>query len=133
MKEQYDINKYDETYKIGDLVAYYIGDVDVGNKKKLQRKFSGPFTVAKIVNHNTVEIEKLHKPGNIVQVENKITGDKFACHTSMLKLYHRDHFIPFSTVKQSKLASQERREKDRKQKKLRRSSRLRKQKQKNHQ
>ena len=130
MKEQFDIDKYDETHKIGDLVAYYIGDVDVGNKKKLQRKFSGPFKVTKIVRHNTVEIEKLKQPGDIVQIENKITGDKFACHTSMLKLYHRDHFIPFSTVKQSKMASQERKEKDRKKKKLRRS--LRKQNQKKH-
>ena len=40
MKDNYDIDKYDDYFKVGDLVAYYIGDRSATNKK-LRKCFTG--------------------------------------------------------------------------------------------
>ena len=108
MKNQKDLHLYDDSFEVGDSVAYFVGDRTVGNKKKLSRKFAGPFKIVQRLRHNTVVLEDENKKSNnidkYVLVENEDTKDRFACHTSMLKKYYKDKFIPYLEMKQSKQA-----------------------------
>ena len=94
MKENYDQDKYQDAFQVGDKVAYYIGDRSSTNKT-LQRRFSGPWTITKRISHNTVEI--LNEDGT-----------QFACHVSMLKRYYAHQFVPLLELTKSERAKRKR-------------------------
>ena len=81
MKKNYDKTKLDRTLQIGDKVMYYVGDRAHTNKK-LRPRYTGPFTVRKIISKNAV------------QLLNDETHETMVCHVKMLKLYHKQYFTP---------------------------------------
>ena len=81
MKRNYDSNKHQDAFEVGDLVAYYIGD-RASTNIKLQRRFSGPWRIMRRVKHNTTQIKNIE------------TGETFACHVAMLKRYYASEFVP---------------------------------------
>lgn len=86
MKNNFDIDKYDDSFEIGDIVAYYIGDRSATNRK-IRQRFSGPWKIIDRLRHNTVKIQMLDKPEKIL-----------ACHVSMLKYYHKYKFVPLTEL-----------------------------------
>ena len=94
MKDYHDLNKTEDDFEIGDLVAYYVGD-RASTNKKLQLRFSGPWRVLKRLHHNTLVIK------------NTDDGEKLACHVCMLKHYHKGKFTPLSEYERSKKAVRE--------------------------
>ena len=87
MKDNYDIDKYDDNFNIDDLVAYYVGDRS-STMKKIRRRFTGPWKIERM-HHNTVKILNL--------IDNKI----IVCHTTMLKRYYKHQFTPLCEIERS--------------------------------
>ena len=104
MKRNFDFNKQNDKFKIGDLVAYYVGDRSSTNKT-IRRRFSGPWRIIERLRHNTLKIKNMDN------------NETLACHTSMLKKYNKNDFIPYQKIVESnrekeKLREQQIREKD---------------------
>ena len=59
MKENYDISKFPDTFKVGDIVAYHIGDLAKTNKK-LHKRFIGPCEIIERITLNKGQ-DPLHK------------------------------------------------------------------------
>ena len=91
MKDNYDLDKYNDYFKIGDLVAYYIGDRSATNKK-LRKRFTGPWKIISRLRHNTVRIKNL------------IDGKEIATHVGMLKKYYAKGFTPLIEIEKSERA-----------------------------
>ena len=91
MKDNYDIDKHDDYFQVGDLVAYYIGDRSATNKK-LRKRFTGPWVIVERLRHNTVKIVNL--------IDNK----EIATHVSMLKRYYKKGFTPLVEIEKSERA-----------------------------
>ena len=91
MKNNFDLNHHNDNFSVGDAVAYYVGDRAETNKK-LHSRFTGPWEVIDRLRHNTVRIKNLDN------------NDELACHTSMLKKYHKDAFVPLIELKRSERA-----------------------------
>ena len=91
MKDNYDIDKYDDNFNIDDLVAYYVGDRS-STLKKIRRRFTGPWKIIARKRHNTVKIQNL--------IDDKI----ITCHVRMLKRYHKTQFIPLCEIEKSQRA-----------------------------
>ena len=83
MKKNYDKNKLNRKFQVGDKVMYYVGDRAHTNKK-LRARFTGPFKVVKLISDNAVKIL------------NEDTDETMVCHTKMLKLYFDNYFTPES-------------------------------------
>ena len=84
MKKYFDQGKSHvthDTFEIGDLVAYYVGD-RAATTAKFHRRFTGPWRITNRLRHNTVTIK------------NEDNGESFSCHTSMLKKYFAHKFTP---------------------------------------
>ena len=79
MLRKFNKDKNDETFKPGDQVMYYVGERSYP-MKTIRPRFTGPFTITKRINHNTVTIF------------NKDDGKSITCHTQKLKLYHENKF-----------------------------------------
>ena len=88
MKKYYDKDKHDDDFKVGDLVAYYVGD-KAAVTAKFHRRFTGPWEIKERINHNTVRIE------------NKETHEEICCHVTMLKRYYPHKFIPLAQYEKS--------------------------------
>ena len=88
MKDNYDIDKYDDNFNVDDLVAYYVGDRS-STLKKIRRRFTGPWKIIERKRHNTVKILNL--------IDNKI----ITCHIRMLKRYHKSQFTPLCEIEKS--------------------------------
>ena len=88
MKKYYDQDKHDDNFKVGDLVAYYVGD-RAAVTAKFHRRFTGPWKVISRLSHNTLEIK------------NEETGEQLSCHVSMLKKYYQHKFIPLAQYEKS--------------------------------
>ena len=99
MKENFNEGKVQDSFQVGDLVAYYIGDRSSTNQK-LQRRFTGPWKITRRIPEceNTVEIE--HEDGT-----------KFACHVSMLKRYYAHKFVPLLELTKSERAKRKAKQK----------------------
>ena len=113
MKENFDMDKHDDDFEIGDLVAYYIGDRSA-KLRKIRQRFSAPWRVIGRLRHNVVQIQDTKNP-----------EEKLACHVSMLKKYCTKAFVPLTEV----LATQSEKDKIKmkqkaKEKKLNRKKRL---------
>ena len=91
MKDNYDIDKHHDYFKINDLVAYYIGDRAATNKK-LRCRFTGPWKVIERVRHNTLKIKNL------------IDGKEITTHVGMLKRYYEKHFTPLDEIEKTERA-----------------------------
>ena len=91
MKDNYDIDKCNDSYKIGDLVAYYVGDRSATNRK-IRRRFTGPWQIIQRLHHNTVVIR------------NQLDGTTFPTHVCMLKRYYKHQFIPLCEIEKSERA-----------------------------
>ena len=102
MKTQYDIDKYDVEYNKNDLVAYFVGDRSVGNRKKLSRKYTGPWKVIKHLRPNTVKII------------NPETKQKLVVHTATLKPYKKEHFTSYLEQKETARAKENEKNKNKK-------------------
>ena len=98
MKRNYDWNKHDDDYKIGDTVAYYIGDRSA-TSSKLRRRFSGPWKIISRLRHNTCEIKNIH------------TEEIKATHVCMLKKYNPKQFVPLIELQRSERAKKEAKDK----------------------
>ena len=72
-KKYFDINKNDDKFETGDIVAYYTGDSSATNKK-LRSRFSGPWKITGRLRPNVVTIER--------------DEHKISVHTKMLKHYY---------------------------------------------
>ena len=92
MKKNYDASRHQDAFQVGDLVAYYIGD-RASTNKKLQRRFTGPWTI----------LARLKNARNTVLIENS-DGTKFACHVGMLKKYYPQDFVPLAELDKSERA-----------------------------
>ena len=101
MKEDFDYNKYDPHFEVGDYVAYYVGD-RASTMIKLRRRFTGPWKIIQKVSHNTYTIE------------NPQNEDILTCHGAMLKLYDNRQFVPFlqwnATYKEKTIQNQKKRQ-----------------------
>ena len=91
MKDNYDLDKHDDYFKVGDLVAYYIGDRSATNKK-LRKRFTGPWKIIARLRHNTVRIKNL------------IDGKEIATHVGKLKKYYPKGFTPLIEIRKSERA-----------------------------
>ena len=92
MKDNYDVDKYGDNWKVGDLVAYYIGERTGQHSRKLRKRFSGPWKV----------IERIKDRNNVVvKIQNEKTGNTLCCHVSMLKKYYPEGFVPLLKVRES--------------------------------
>ena len=90
MKRNYDINKKDELYQVGDLVAYYIGDRARTNQK-LQARFSGPWVITKLGK-------------NSAKIVHKETGESMVSHFKMLKLWNEGtDFTPLALYERTEI------------------------------
>ena len=83
IKDNYDIDHFDDSYQKDDLVAYFIGDRSSTNKK-LRKRYSGPWKIIERLRHNTVLLENVDDP-----------KQRLATHTSMLKPFYKEHFKPW--------------------------------------
>ena len=108
-KDNFDIGKFDDKFKVGDSVAYYIGD-RARVLKKLHPRFTGPWKIVKRVSNNTVTI--------------KSDEGEFSCHVSMLKPYVQHKFVPLIEFKRTLRAKKQIKTKQKAQQPLRRSKRL---------
>ena len=91
MKRNFDKHKTKEPkeqFKIGDYVAYYIGD-RANTTRKLRQRFTGPWQIIEQLNENTYKIA------------NKDATISMCCHVQMLKKYNKDHFTPLINYEQS--------------------------------
>ena len=82
MKENYDLDKIDHSYKLGDLVAYYIGKRS-GVNKKMHKRFAGPYRIVSCLRDNVVKIQLKDQSDEPMMV-----------HVSMIKPYNDQKFIP---------------------------------------
>jgi putative transposase len=91
MKRNFDKNRQtslSDKFKIGDYVAYYIGDRS-NRTRKLRQRFSGPWQIKKRININTYEIS------------NENGSAKMCCHVQMLKKYNKEQFTPLIDYERS--------------------------------
>ena len=79
MIRKFNRDKHDEDFKPGDQVMYYVGERSYP-MKTIRPRFTGPYTITKRINHNTVSIF------------NKDDGKTITCHTQKLKKYHENMF-----------------------------------------
>ena len=86
MKENFDIDKQDDDFEMGDLVAYYVGDRS-SKLKTIKQRFSAPWRVIGRLRHNVVQIQRADNP-----------VERLACHVSMLKKYCTKAFVPLTEV-----------------------------------
>ena len=100
MKNKYDLDKKEDKFKIGDKVAYYIGDRAYTNKK-IHGRFSGPFTIISRIQTGTNPYES-----NTVKISNDETKETFCTHIRMLKKYHPNKFTPLSEIRSSEIAKE---------------------------
>ena len=84
MQKNYDKDKSNDNFQVGDLVAYYIGDRSA-KLKKIRQRFSAPWRVIERLRHNVVKIQRADNP-----------VEKLACHVSMLKKYNKQNFVPLT-------------------------------------
>ena len=61
MKQDYDFDKVDDKFEIGDQVAYYIGD-RASKLKTIKQRFSAPWKVIGRLHHNVVQIQRTDNP-----------------------------------------------------------------------
>ena len=81
-KRDFNFGKSNDNFKIGDIVAYYVGDRS-STTKSIRRRFTGPWQIIGRLRHNTVKIKNPHN------------NETLACHTSMLKSYREADFTPY--------------------------------------
>ena len=86
MKRDFDEDKHDDKFQVGDLVAYYIGDRSA-KLKTIRRRFSAPWKILDRLRHNVVKIQCIDNPKEIL-----------ACHVSMLKKYSMQDFVPLTEI-----------------------------------
>ena len=86
MKQDYDKNRKDDDFKMGDLVAYYIGDRS-SKLKTIKQRFSAPWRIVERLRHNVVRIQHIDNPKEVL-----------ACHVSMLKKYSTKDFVPLTEI-----------------------------------
>ena len=91
MKDYHDLDKHDDSFEVGDLVAYFVGDRSSVNKK-LRARFTGPWKIVLRIRDNTVRIKNLHD-GKIIDT-----------HVNMLKRYKEDAFIPLIELRKTERA-----------------------------
>ena len=105
MKENYDISKFPDTFKVGDIVAYYIGDLAKTNKK-LHKRFIGPCKIIERIKLNKGQNPDERMEENVVRIQIINSNKTLACHTSMLKHYYPEGFTPLITQLQTEKAKQ---------------------------
>ena len=108
--KNYDKNRKDDTFDVNDKVVYYVGERNYP-MKKIRPRFTGPFTIIKRINHNTVTIY------------NESTQEELSCHTQKLKKYNVNQFTEENDYlrqlkSQQKLNNEYRRKKGNKRQKL---------------
>ena len=89
--ENYDHNKYPDSFKVGDSVAYYIGDLPRQNKK-LHRRYIGPCDIIERVRENVVRIRIIG------------SNKELATHVGMIKKYYKEGFTPITELNETELA-----------------------------
>ena len=91
MKNNYDYDKVPHTFKKGDTVAYYVGDLPRTNKK-LHQRFVGPCKITEILKGRN---------GNVVRIKILGTNYELACHAGMLKHYYDGGFTPLLEIRKT--------------------------------
>ena len=92
MQKNFDKDKHDDEFEVGDLVAYYIGERSA-KLKKIRQRFTAPWKITQRMRHNVVQIERVDNP-----------TEKLACHVSSLKKYNKRNFVPLTEFRATETA-----------------------------
>ena len=95
LKNNYDWDKTDDDFVVGDEVAYYIGDLPRTNKN-LHRRFIGPCKILERLKN-----EETGEPISVVHILILGTERELTCHTCMLKRYNKNEFTPIAELQTS--------------------------------